>query len=203
MTASEITMTRQLNEEQKEQAARLFYESFSLKFDHFYWLRGDADKATALLRHGMNYQKGMYALQEGSVVGGMALLTGQGGYEHYTFAEVRQFYGWLKALWFIFRQFFYHIFSRRHGKDSVHVAELFVAESVRGQGIGTRLLAEAEQYARTLGRQFITLDVVDTNVGALRLYQRLGFAIISTMPTGLFTRGAGFSKVHAMKKAVD
>ena len=203
MTAPEITITRQLTETQKEQAARLFYESFSLKFDHFYWLKGDADKATALLQYGMNYQKGMYALQEERVVGGIALLTGKGGYEHYTFAEVKQFYGRLKALWFIFRQFFYHIFSGRHGKDSVHVAELFVEESARGQGIGTRLLVEAEGYARTLGRRFLTLDVVDTNVGALRLYQRLGFEIIRTLPTGFFTRGAGFKKVYAMKKAVD
>jgi GNAT superfamily N-acetyltransferase len=203
MTASEITITRQLNEEQKDQAARLFYDSFSLKFDHFYWLKGDADRATALLRQGMNFENGTYALQDGCVIGGMALTTGQDGFEHYSFAIVRQFYGWLRGLWFIFRQQLFHSSKGRHGKDSVIVAELFVAESARGQGIGSRLLAEAEQHARTLGRQFLTLDVVDTNPGALRLYQRLGFEIIRTMPTGIFTKGAGFTKVYTMKKAVD
>ena len=151
----------------------------------------------------MNFENGIYALQDGRVIGGMALTTGKEGFEHYSFAIVRQFYGWLRRLWFIFRQQLFHSSKGRHGKDSVIVAELFVAESARGQGIGSRLLAEAEQHARTLGRQFLTLDVVDTNPGALRLYQRLGFEIIHTMPTGIFTKGAGFTKVYTMKKAVD
>mgnify|MGYP002129986268 CR=1 FL=1 len=45
-----------------------------------------------------------------------------------------------------------------------------------GAGVGQALLAAAEQLARARGCCKLTLEVLGGNVGALRLYQRFGFA---------------------------
>jgi GNAT superfamily N-acetyltransferase len=60
---------------------------------------------------------------------------------------------------------------RRHG----HVADLVVAQGHEGQGVATALLARAEEWARTLGFDWISLGVFEQNVRAERLYKKLGY----------------------------
>lgn len=55
------------------------------------------------------------------------------------------------------------------------VAELYVLESHRGQGVGEALLARAEAHARDLGVYKIELSVVAENKAARRFYTRLGY----------------------------
>jgi ribosomal protein S18 acetylase RimI-like enzyme len=50
-----------------------------------------------------------------------------------------------------------------------------VVEDLRGRGIGTALLARAEQLVRDHGCQRITLAVEEDNSDAIRLYRRLGY----------------------------
>jgi RimJ/RimL family protein N-acetyltransferase len=45
----------------------------------------------------------------------------------------------------------------------------------RGQGIGRRLAAAAIEAARAAGMERIELEVLATNVNAIRLYEKLGF----------------------------
>lgn len=52
---------------------------------------------------------------------------------------------------------------------------LAVVERHRGEGIGSRLLAELVVFGRRHGYDRIRLDVIDTNPRARELYQRLGF----------------------------
>ena len=56
-----------------------------------------------------------------------------------------------------------------------YVAELGVAEGMRGRGIGTALLAACEARARAAGRDWLRISVLAANKGAARLYRRLGF----------------------------
>ena len=60
---------------------------------------------------------------------------------------------------------------RKHG----HVADLVVAPAYEGQGIATALLARAEEWARALGYDWITLGVFEQNERAKQLYHRQGF----------------------------
>ena len=58
---------------------------------------------------------------------------------------------------------------------SMHVSELWVDASLRGQGIGATLLKRAESLAAQQGCNRIHIET--RNAGACRLYERLGFSI--------------------------
>lgn len=61
------------------------------------------------------------------------------------------------------------------GKEKAHLHHARVAEGMRGRGIGSSLVRRAEEEARKRGFAEITLGVDETNEGAVRLYQRLGY----------------------------
>jgi len=70
------------------------------------------------------------------------------------------------------------------GNVSVYVDELAVAESHRGQGIGTRLMAEAEHWAQQSDAAWIALDTMSNNAGARNLYE----AHLGYRPVGVILR---------------
>ncbi|PPC85803.1 MAG: GNAT family N-acetyltransferase [Methylocystis sp.] len=55
-----------------------------------------------------------------------------------------------------------------------YVRHLWVAESWRGQGLGARLMGEAERLARDRGCVGVYIDTFEKRVAAF--YERLGFA---------------------------
>ena len=55
--------------------------------------------------------------------------------------------------------------------------ELYIEEEWRGRGIGTHALKLAEQWCRERGMEALRLEVWTGNSGAIRLYQRAGFAL--------------------------
>ncbi len=57
----------------------------------------------------------------------------------------------------------------------VYVDELAVTASHRGQGIGKKLMAAAEEWARTQGIAEIELNVWDENGRAVAFYEKLGY----------------------------
>jgi ribosomal protein S18 acetylase RimI-like enzyme len=62
-------------------------------------------------------------------------------------------------------------FGRRHA----HVSVLAITKDAEGSGVGRRLMAHAETWARQRGVSLLTLNVFDANARARRLYERLGF----------------------------
>jgi GNAT superfamily N-acetyltransferase len=82
-----------------------------------------------------------------------------------------------------------HLFMNwaRHGacvrdevKDYGYVAELFVREAWRGQGVGRALLLEAERLTRARGFGHMLLGVLAGNTVAERAYARFGFTPYAT-----------------------
>ena len=61
------------------------------------------------------------------------------------------------------------------------VQNLGVVADLRGKGLGTRLLQLALEGFRSAGLRRAFLEVTAQNVGAVRLYQRLGFRTIKTV----------------------
>jgi len=61
----------------------------------------------------------------------------------------------------------------------LHVSHLWVAEVARGAGHGTRLMQEAEDYARSRGAVGATLETFSFQ--ARSFYERLGYEVFGTL----------------------
>jgi ribosomal protein S18 acetylase RimI-like enzyme len=66
--------------------------------------------------------------------------------------------------------------------DALYVNVLAALPEARGRGLGTRLMAVAEDLARAGGRRRLSLIVADDNAGARRLYARLGYRPMASRP---------------------
>ena len=67
-------------------------------------------------------------------------------------------------------------FSTFKCRPLVNVHDVVVLENQRGRRVGEQMLALVEQIARARGACKLTLEVLEGNQSALRLYQRIGFA---------------------------
>lgn len=66
--------------------------------------------------------------------------------------------------------------------DEVEVLNLAVEPAARRTGIGSRLLAEALEHARSAGARRVFLEVRESNHGARAFYERNGFRLSSRRP---------------------
>ncbi len=76
----------------------------------------------------------------------------------------------------------YYLVLTRIGSSVARLYSLAVAASARGQGVGDRLLADAERQAKRRGATVLRLEVRADNGGAIRLYAGRGFARFGTYP---------------------
>jgi ribosomal protein S18 acetylase RimI-like enzyme len=83
-----------------------------------------------------------------------------------------------------------------------YISALAVLPARQGQGLGSGLLRHMEAEARAAGKTRLALDVVDTNTGARRLYERHGFRVIETQPSFFTRRRWGYSAVYYMLKPI-
>ena len=66
-------------------------------------------------------------------------------------------------------------YSRLEVDNSYYICGMALFPQHRGTGMGTRLLALAEEHAREKGFDKISLIVFEQNTGAKRLYDRSGY----------------------------
>ncbi|MFO0957256.1 MAG: GNAT family N-acetyltransferase [Isosphaeraceae bacterium] len=80
-----------------------------------------------------------------------------------------------------------------------------VAPRARGKGVATRMCEHSQARARSLGFAAMQFNfVVSTNEGAVRLWQRLGFAIVGRLPGAFRHRELGYVDAFVMyKRLVD
>ena len=55
------------------------------------------------------------------------------------------------------------------------ITELIVSKKARGQGIGKVLMNKMEEYFKSLGCEYILLDVFAYNVNAIKFYEKEGY----------------------------
>ncbi|MFD1344305.1 GNAT family N-acetyltransferase [Litorisediminicola beolgyonensis] len=68
---------------------------------------------------------------------------------------------------------------KRSGPTEAEIKRLWISETARGQGLGRRLMAEAEAAARALGIATLRLDTNETLTEAIALYRKTGWQEIA------------------------
>lgn len=203
MSTAKITITRTINDDQKRQAATLFYEAFAMKFHGLLAMPQDEELCKAFLYESINYEIGHYAIQGKEVLGVAALATGKDSFDQMTYAIMRKYFSLFGALLRWTGYTIFQIFHQRPDNDTVLIDALFVSSTSRGKGIGSMLLEHTIEYTRSIGRNKLILGVVNTNPRAKKLYERFGFEVYKTQKTGRFTQRAGFTSSHDMRKVLD
>lgn len=87
---------------------------------------------------------------------------------------------------------------------------LYVRPQARGKGLGSELLRAAAEHVREAGGETLALEVLESNGGARRLYDRLGFRTVERLlaapVVGLVAAqpdGPTFGVVHVQTDDVD
>ncbi|MFL6584182.1 MAG: GNAT family N-acetyltransferase [Chthoniobacterales bacterium] len=83
-------------------------------------------------------------------------------------------------------------------------ASFMVSPSARGHGVGRRMGEHCLDEARRLGFRAMQFNfVVSTNEPAVRLWQRLGFTIVGTLPGAFRHPDRGFVDVYVMFRTLE
>jgi RimJ/RimL family protein N-acetyltransferase len=87
--------------------------------------------------------------------------------------------------------------NRRRLKDVSHtgVLGIVIMDGYRGVGLGERMIRIALHQAQVLGIWLVELDVFATNSIARRLYQRVGFKEVGTIPQKIQRAGMSIDEV--------
>lgn len=88
----------------------------------------------------------------------------------------------------------------RPGRGShVGTASFMVGAAARGKGVGRALAEDMVAWHRREGYSAIQFNaVVETNTAAVRLWQDLGFEILTTVPAAFESRAHGRVGLHLM-----
>lgn len=93
-----------------------------------------------------------------------------------------------------------HMGANRPGPgDHVATASFMVAAGARGRGLGRALVVDALDWSRRQGFAGMQFNAVAaSNVGAVGLYESLGFAIVGTVPQAFRHPRLGRVGLHVM-----
>ena len=179
-----------------EAATELYCEAFADKLAPFL---GNRQRAAAFLAPSMAPDWAFVALRGAQVLGIAGFkLDGRGLFEPSAGEFIRS-YGVSGVL----RMLGLALVERKERPDVLLMDGIAVSAEVRGQGIGTRLLQAIEDHARVNGKSAVRLDVIDTNPGARRLYERFGFEAGDTTGIGVFRLVFPFRSTTEMVKRVS
>jgi len=99
----------------------------------------------------------------------------------------------------------YYLKTNQQGPGA-HVCNCgyIVAEAARGRGIAAALCEHSQALARELGYRAMQFNfVASSNAGAIRLWQRLGFVVVGTLPGAFHHPNLGFIDALIMYKWLD
>jgi ribosomal protein S18 acetylase RimI-like enzyme len=180
-----------------DEAARLLMEAFAMKVEHELRPRMP-DQALRLIAGSMDPSLGWVALdRENGVVGVIGVGMRGRRFSHMDYRGLAREFGHPGAIprWALAAC---EELLARPKKRQWRVEVLGVDEATRGRGVGTALLATVIEAAREAGMHTVGLEVVDVNERALRLYQRIGFRQVFSLPTGWLTARGGYRGVRFM-----
>lgn len=160
----------------------------------------DAKRRLALFTDGITPERSIAAMQKGRVVGLAGFYADDTSFTSGITTKLLRkhlgLFGMLRAAVIL------SLYERKPHAGELLMDGIAVDPAMRGQGIGTGLLRALFNYASEHGYQSVRLDVIDTNPGARRLYEREGFVAAQTNSYPLLKGLLGFSASTTMIKAI-
>lgn len=179
----------------REKAAEIYWEAFGSKLGR---VMGPEPKARRYLMRVIDASHVIVALDDrGALLGMAGFKTPHGAFADGSLGELRAVYGLVGAGW---RMAVLRLLHNEVDNERFLIDGICVARGARGRGIGTALIAALCDEGRARGYAAIRLDVIDTNLRAKALYQRLGFAVLHSETIGPLRYIFGFSAATAMAK---
>ena len=175
MDTAEISYQIGLPERFRASAAALYDEAFGKKLAVA--VRSGKSRQI-LLRNGLILDYAIVALSENRLIGIAGFHTPDGSFTGgINYSGLLSLLGFIKGNW---AALIFDLYRRKPVPGELLIEGITVHGDARGKGVGGRLLKEIADYARTQGFSRISLDVVDTNPKAQKLYQRKGFKAVKT-----------------------
>jgi ribosomal protein S18 acetylase RimI-like enzyme len=178
-------------------AARLYWQAFGPKLGR---IMGPDERACRFLERAIRSDHVLSALDEdGTLLGLIGFRTAAGAFAEGTPDQWRTVYGVAGAFW---RAGVLRFLVREVDNDRFLIDGLCVAQAARGRGVGTALIEALAVRSASLGYRELRLDVIDTNVRARALYERLGFRAVRTESLGPLRHLFGFQAAVTMVRAL-
>ncbi|MFN3721977.1 MAG: GNAT family N-acetyltransferase [Paracoccaceae bacterium] len=186
-----------LPEHLKPQAAVLYWQAFGGKLGR---VMGPEARAHAFLLRVLRADHCICALSDdGQLLGIAGFKSWQGSFAGGAPEDLRAVYGWLGAAW---RGALLRLLQSEIDNDRFLIDGICVAREARGHGVGSALVAALMAEATARGYRAIRLEVIDTNIRARALYERLGFAAWRVETLGPLRHVFGFSRAVTMVRAL-
>jgi len=164
-------------EDQRVRVASIFYEAFETEFDKVF---GPRERAVPIISRHLRNDRTVVAISGGVVVGFAGLKFKGKGFIDMSFWQLLQELGFgilrlifLGCCFVIFRQIW--MFLNRPREKEIVVEAMVVIGNMRGKGIGSSLMNFIIDFGHYGGYEQIRFSIVDVNVRARRLFERIGF----------------------------
>lgn len=137
--------------------------------------------------HDLSYQHATFAVREGRIVGMVSCYTAEQHRlsSHEPLREAEGYRALRASLVATAFSPIMRILDTLEEGD-FYIQAIAVDEDCRGEGVGSLLFGAVEDRARASGSARLCLDVSSGNVGAQRLYERLGMSVVTESPRLLF-----------------
>lgn len=179
------------------QAAVLYWQAFGSKLGR---VMGPEVRAVAYLTRVIDPAHAVAALApDGQLMGILGFKSPAGAFADGHLHDLAVGFGWPGALW---RAGALSLLTHEVDNRRFLVDGIAVARGYRGLGVGTAMIRRAGLLAARRGYAEMRLDVVDTNLRARALYERLGFRPAGVSRLGLLRHVFGFDSAITMVCAV-
>lgn len=186
-----------LPEHLRHDAARLYWQAFGTKLGR---VMGPEKLALAYLAATIRPDHAIVALSpDGMLLGLAGFKTHAGAFADGGFRDLRRCYGLAGAAW---RAAALWCLSREVDNARFLIDGICVDPGARGRGFGTALIGAVAMLAAARGYAEMRLDVIDTNIRARALYERLGFRATAVHRLGPLRHLFGFDASVTMVRAV-
>lgn len=182
-----------LPESYREAAARLYWQAFGSKLGR---ILGPETQAIAFLTRVLRPDHCFFVTDdEGTLLGIAGFKSVSGSFASGSAQDLRTVYGRFGGSW---RQLLLRLLQSEVDNDRFLIDGICVAREWRGKGIGSALVDALVAEARWRGYDMVRLDVIDANVRARALYERMGFAPWKSETLGWLRHVFGFTRSTTM-----